>query len=101
MDTSEVLIQFRQQYDLTDDELAEVLGLTRARWNQYEHREPIPLERIHAWVLKPNLPDWARQLVNELWLAHIRQQHQAVGEQLQQLRGLLAARERRVSGDQE
>ncbi len=99
MDAGQVLVKFRQTHDLTDDQLAEVLGLTRARWNQYEHGEPVPLARIHAWVLRPGLPDWARQLVNELWLAALRQQQHAIGEHLQQLRGLLAERERRTSED--
>ncbi len=85
MGTGQILKQVRRERDLTDEQIAQVFGLTRARWNQYAQGQPIPIERIREWAGRSDLPDWARTLVCQLWLAMLEAQHAALGEQMQEL----------------
>ncbi|MGV0974476.1 MAG: hypothetical protein ACOYBO_00950 [Azonexus sp.] len=90
MGTGQILKTLKRERNLSDDDIANIFGLTPARWNQYLQGQPIPIERIHEWALKPALPDWARLLVNQLWLASLEQQYTTIGEQIEQLGTLVS-----------
>ena len=90
MSTGQILKQIRRERNLTDEQIAEIFGLTRARWNQYAQGQPIPIERIHEWARRSDLPDWARALVYQLWLSMLEAQHTALGEQMQELGALVS-----------
>lgn len=85
MNTGQILKTLRRERDLTDDQIAQVFGLTRARWNQYAQGQPIPIERIREWSRKSDLPDWARTLVNQLWMATLETKFSELGDQMQEL----------------
>jgi transcriptional regulator with XRE-family HTH domain len=90
MGTGQILKTLKRERNLSDDDIATIFGLTRARWNQYLQGQPIPIERIRAWSRQPDLPDWARILVNQLWLATIEAQFVSIGEQIQELGTVVA-----------
>ena len=69
--------------------MAEVFGLTRARWSQFEQGDPMPIERIKNWATDTHLPEWAREFARQLWLASLEQQHNFLGEQIETLGALL------------
>jgi len=85
MTPNQVLKQFRRERELTHEQMAEVLGLTRARLSQYESGDSIPAERIREWSNSSKLPDWARHMAYQMWLAWLEQQHVAIGEQIEAL----------------
>ena len=82
MTPNQVLKQFRRQRELTHEQMAEILGLTRARFSQYENGDSIPAERIREWSNSSKLPEWARHMAYQMWLAWLEQQHAAIGEQI-------------------
>jgi transcriptional regulator with XRE-family HTH domain len=85
MTPNQILKQVRKERDLTTEQMAEIFGLTRARWSQFEQGDPMPIERIKGWATDARLPDWAREFARQLWLASLEQQHVALGEQIEQL----------------
>lgn len=93
MTPGQILKKARREREMTLEQMAEVLGLTRARINQYETSDQqIPADRIKEWVNNPRLPDWARNLAYQLWLGTLEQQHETLGEQMTQLGQLLSDR---------
>jgi transcriptional regulator with XRE-family HTH domain len=92
MRTAQILKSCRRDHNLSDDDIAQVFGLTRQRWNHYANGQPIPQERLIEWAARTDLPDWARHLIDRLWLAALEEQHANIGRQLQQLGTLIAER---------
>ena len=82
MTPNQVLKQFRRERELTHEQMAEVLGLTRARLSQYERGDSIPAERFREWSNSSRLPEWTRHMAYRMWLAWLEQQHAAIGEQI-------------------
>jgi len=87
MTPNQILKQVRKERDLTGEQMAEIFGLTRARWSQFEAGDPIPMERIREWATNARLPDWARTFARQLWLE---QQNAELGEQIEQLGTLVS-----------
>jgi transcriptional regulator with XRE-family HTH domain len=85
MTPNQILKQVRKERELTTEQMAEIFGLTRARWSQFEQGDPMPVERIKDWAANSRLPEWAREFSRQLWLASLEQQHAALGEQIEQL----------------
>ena len=92
MTPNQILKTFRRDRDMTHEQMAELFGLTRARLSQYESGSPIPPDRIQEWANNNRLPDWARGMAYQMWLASLEQQHSAIGDQISQLEHLVAAR---------
>jgi transcriptional regulator with XRE-family HTH domain len=90
MTPNQILKKVRKERNLSGEQMAEIFGLTRARWSQFESGDPMPIERIRDWSLDSRLPDWARDFARQLWLASLEQQHAALGEQLEQMGVLLS-----------
>ncbi len=91
MTPGQILKRARREREMTLEQMAEVFGLTRARINQYEtSSQMIPPERIKDWANDPRLPEWARALAYQLWLASLEQQYATIGEQMQVLGQLVA-----------
>jgi len=93
MTPGQILKKARREREMTLEQMAEIFGLTRARINQYETSDQmIPAERIKEWCNNPRLPEWARTLSFQLWLATLDQTHEQLGEQMVQLGQLIADR---------
>jgi transcriptional regulator with XRE-family HTH domain len=90
MTPNQILKQVRRERDITLEQMAEIFGLTRARWSQFEQGDPMPIDRIRDWAENPRLPAWARDLAVRMWLAAIEQQHEALSEQIEQLGTLVS-----------
>jgi transcriptional regulator with XRE-family HTH domain len=90
MTPNQILKQVRKERSLTTEQMAEIFGLTRARWSQFENGDPMPIDRIKDWAGNPRLPEWAREFARQLWLASLEQQHAALGEQIEQLGTLVS-----------
>jgi len=65
--------------------MCDVLGVSNQRVSQWENGDPIPLERIREWALDDRLPDWARVMVHQMWLAAIQQDQVRIGMQIADL----------------
>jgi transcriptional regulator with XRE-family HTH domain len=89
MTPNQIIRKTRREREMSGEELAEVLGLTRARLSQYENGDPIPPERVQAWLDNKQLPDWARTMCLQIWHASIEQQHQTLSDQINALGDLL------------
>jgi transcriptional regulator with XRE-family HTH domain len=92
MTPNQILKKFRRNRDMTHEQMAELFGLTRARLSQYESGSPIPPDRIREWANNNRLPDWARNMAYQMWLASLEQQYSAIGDQMQQLGQLVTDR---------
>lgn len=90
MTPGQILKRTRKEREMTLEQMAETFGLTRARLNQYETSDSIPPDRIRDWANNPRLPEWARALAYQLWLATLEQQYATIGEQMTQLGQLVA-----------
>lgn len=89
MTPNQLLKATRRERDLTQDDMADALGISTARINQFEKGESIPLDRIRDWCSNPRLPDWARHMAEQMWYATLEQQHQSIGDQIAALGELL------------
>ncbi len=85
MTPNQILKKFRREREYTLEQMAELLGLTRARLSQYENGDAIPVGRIRDWSNAPQLPEWARNMAYQMWLATLEQVHDALGKQLEAL----------------
>ncbi len=85
MSHGQILKAFRLEHDLTNEQIAEMFGMTRARWNQYEHGDSIPLARIREMADNKRLPEHAQKLVMQLWLSTLEAQFALLGEHMQEL----------------
>lgn len=90
MSPNQLLKQVRRDRNLTLEAMAETLGMTTQRLSQWERGDSIPPERIQIWANDKRLPEWARALAYQLWLASLEQQYGAIGEQMQVLGQLVA-----------
>ncbi len=89
MTPNQILKKFRRDRECTLEQIAELLGLTRARLSQYESGDAIPVGRIREWSNASHLPEWARNMAYQMWLASLEQAHDALGEQLEALSDLV------------
>ncbi len=89
MTPNKTLKATRKERDLTQDDMADTLGISTARVNQFEKGESIPLGRIHDWCSNPRLPDWARHMAEQMWLSALEEQSAVINEQITQLSDLL------------
>jgi transcriptional regulator with XRE-family HTH domain len=85
MTPNQILKKFRREREYILEQMAELLGLTRARLSQYENGDAIPVGRIREWSNAPQLPEWARNMAYQLWLATLEQAHDALADQLEAL----------------
>jgi transcriptional regulator with XRE-family HTH domain len=88
----QVLKQTRRDRNMTMEQLAETLGLTTQRISQFERGATVPLQRIREWAGDQKLPDWARAMAKQMWLAALEQQYTAIGEQIAALSRVVATR---------
>lgn len=89
MTPNQILRNVRREREMSQEQMADLLGLTRARLNQYELRDSIPPERIKDWSNNGRLPDWVKNMAYQMWLASLEQQHAAINEQIQELGTLI------------
>ncbi len=90
MSPNQIFKQVRRDRNLTLEAMAETLGMTTQRLSQWERGDSIPAERIRDWANNPRLPEWARSMAYQLWLATLEQQYGAIGEQMTALGQLVA-----------
>ncbi len=57
MTSNQILKKFRRKREYTLEQMAELLGLTRARLSQYESGDAIPVGRIREWSNALHLPE--------------------------------------------
>ena len=86
MTPNQILKKFRREREFTHEQMAEILGLTRARLSQYESGDPIPAERIREWSNSSRLPTWALSMADQMWLAVLEQQQADIRNQIEVLR---------------
>lgn len=89
MTPNHILKATRRERDLTQDDMADALGISTARVNQFEKGESIPLDRIRDWCSNPRLPDWARRMAEQMWHSALEQQQLSLSEQIAALGELL------------
>ena len=85
MSQSLILRKTRRDHEKTLAQMAEWLGTSNQRVSQWESGEPIPAERVNAWIKDETLPDWVRQMARDLEVASLREAHQAIGLRIERL----------------
>jgi len=81
-----ILKQTRRERDMTLGQIAEMLDTSNQRVSQWEQGDAIPVERIRAWANEKRFPEWVHNMAWQMWLAHLEQQHTALGEQMDEVR---------------
>ncbi len=81
----QILRKTRCDHKLTLAQVSDILGVSNQRVSQWEGGADIPLERIREWASDDRLPDWARVMVHQMWLAAVQQDQARIGSQIADL----------------
>jgi len=93
MTPNDVLRETRSEAGKTLGEMAEALDTSNQRVSQWEHGDPVPLERIRAWANEKRFPVWVRVMAHQMWQAHLEQAHDELGRQIEELRTTVVRRQ--------
>lgn len=88
--SNQILKKTRRDREMTLSAMCDILGVSNQRISQWENGAPVPLERICEWANDERLPDWARAMAHQMWLAAIQQDYARIGTQIADLQKQLA-----------
>jgi hypothetical protein len=85
-----VLWKARREHSATLAQMGRWLGTSGQRVSQWEKGDAVPTDRLIAWQLDSDLPDWVRRMARDLELANLREQQAAIGARINELQQVAA-----------